>query len=175
MSSEQETYDRAFMQGQEAGRMDSRLSNVENAVIKMGNSHEKSMVVQNGLITTVELLAKDIQARSDADKMLRAQEKLAAEEKAEALKEERTNAAQVLKDERESKATTLANESNSAAIEVNKLNKKWVPRSGWIAFWALIVAGLSILVAVFFGALTIAKDSVKTPCVVVANVGCVVK
>lgn len=39
---------------------------------------EKSLKVQNSLVTTVELLAKDIVNRAESDRMLREQEKEAA-------------------------------------------------------------------------------------------------
>ncbi len=161
MGLDQELLDREYARGEESGLVKARLGTLESVVVKMGISQEASIKVQNTLVTTVELLATDIKNRAESDRKLREQEKLAAEEKAQALKDERINAAAVLKDDRELTAINLANKSN-------KTNIRFTPI-------AVVITGLSVLVAVFFGGIALAKSNAKAPCVIIANVGCVIK
>ena len=134
---DRELLDQAFERGAEAGRIEARVSGLEGDARQTAVTLVSLAALINSTVTTVQLLAGEIKARTEADQQLRESDKAAREETARAIEKEKDNAAKAIREEKELTATTL---SNSA----NKVNIKWGPRSGW--------ANMAAVVALFLGA-----------------------
>lgn len=139
---ETDLIDRAYERGVEAGRIEIRVSGLEKdqrdtakTLVELGN-------LINSTVTTVQLLAKDIQNRAESDRKMWEQRDKAADDTARAIRQEKDNAAKAIKDEKELTATTLAN-------EVNKANIRWVPRMGWAAFASIFVIAIGAFITFY--------------------------
>ena len=144
-----EELNRAREEGYNAGRIEARVSNLEDGLAKTASALEDSVTLINSTVLAVELLTKEIKNRSEADKKMWEQRDKAVSDTAKAIKEEKDNAAKAIKEEKDNAATALSNETNKTFIEVNRITNKWQPRMGW-ATYALILVGIIAAYGTFY-------------------------
>lgn len=143
MTAEQELQT-AYDRGVEAGRIETRLSSLEATDGKQTVALDKMSEGLSALVGTVQLLSQDIENRAQADKQLREADKIAREDTARAVREEKDNAAQVVQTDKETTALALANRANI-------VNTAWTPRNGWSTLILASVGIIGLIAAVYFG------------------------